>query len=836
MRIGIDMIGNQSTSRARGIGRYVRGLVSNLVARHPRHEYFLYHHPGLPGRDDPWPASATVREMAPVPGDPTLRDTSSRLIMDNPDRLDVYLVPSALECFAGYLPPPKPLDGPKMAVVIYDLIPALFQDHYLASRQPAWAYKWALRTVRRYDLFMTISEWTRADCLRLLGLPPERVATIGTASDAEFFVPDRRRVSDAATTERLRELGVTAPFVFYISGEDERKNHKTLLAAFGLLPRRLRETHQLVITCHFGPGKDSEVRETAERHGVAGRLVLTNYVPDETTRLLYQRCEAFAFVSRYEGFGLPLLEAMHCGAPVLAGRNSSQIEVVGDAGLLADVDDPKDLAAKLERLLVDRDLAQSLRERGPARAANFRWETTADRAAAALEALSPQAGRGAGVSSTLCEVGNAPVGKQPRRPRHRLGATRRVKPRLAYFSPFPPQRSGIAEYSANLLPALGEHYTIDLYHDSCYTPNLFHESYEFPCRDHRAFGRYQRAVGYDRVLYQMGNSEFHGFLYDTLLRFPGIVVLHDLFLANFHHWYARQPGAPADHFLRELTAGDPASAAEYQASPAQWHDETGGLTAACGRRGNMCNRRLLDAARAIVVHDPWNEATIRRLQPDYLGRIHVVPHGVSVPRVSPEARSATRAAFGLPPDALIFGCFGILSRTKCNLETVAAFAELSTEHPGALLLFVGRDLDGGESRAKAESLGLSERVRFLGHVTTGALVDLVATTDIGINLRRPPTHGETSGTLQLLMAAGTPTVVCDVDIFSSYPDDVVCKVAWEDLEGKLAATMRSLAGDAALRRRIAARAVEFVRVNRDGRVVAGQYAEVIEQSARRAAA
>jgi len=807
MRIGIDMIGNQSTSRARGIGRYVRGLISNLAARHPRHEYFLYHHPGLPGCDDPWPASATVREIAAVPGDPTLRDTSSRLIMDNSDRLDVFLIPSALECYGGYLPPPKPLDGPKMAVVIYDLIPALFQDHYLVSRPLLWAYKWALRTVRQYDLCMTISEWTRADCLRLLGLPPDRVATIGTASDPGFFVPEQRAQPGDAASEGLRALGVNAPFVFYVSGEDERKNHNGLVAAFGLLPKRLRETHQLVITCHFGPGRDLEVREVARRHGVNDRLVLTNFVPDEMTRLLYQRCAAFAFVSRYEGFGLPLLEAMHCGAPVLAGRNSSQIEVVGDAGLLADVDDPKDLAAKLERLLVDRDLAQSLRERGPAQAARFSWEATADRTAAALESLLPRRG-----SAGL-----------PR-------AKRRVKPRLAYFSPFPPQPSGIAEYSANLLPALSEHYTIDLYHDSCYTPNLFHESNEFPCRDHRAFGRYHQAVHYERILYQMGNSEYHRFLYDALLRFPGIVMLHDLFLANFHSWYARQPGAPADHFLRELTASAPASAAEYQASPAQWHDDPGGLPAACARRGIMCNRRLLDAARAIVVHDSWNEATIRRLHPDYLGRIDVVPHGVTVPEVLPEARRATRAAFGLPADALIFGCFGILSRTKCNLETIAAFAEVSAKHPGALLLFVGRDLGGGESRAKVEALGLSDRVRFLGHVTTGDLVDLIATADAGINLRRPPTHGETSGTLQLLMAAGTPTVVCDVDIFSSYPDDVVCKVAWDaDFAGRLAATMLTLAGDASLRRRIGNRAVEYVRVNRDWRVVSRQYAAVIEQ-------
>ncbi|HVC97119.1 MAG TPA: glycosyltransferase [Pirellulales bacterium] len=825
MRIGIDMLGNQTPSRTRGIGRYVRGLVSCLVARHPRHEYFLYLHPGLTGLGDSWPGNPVIRVIAPHPTGP-LRDTASRLVVENPDRLDVYLVLSAMEINGSFLPPPKPLDGPKMAVVLYDLIPALYPEQYLAAHHVSLPYDWALRIVRQYDLFLTISQWTRTDCLRLLGVPPERVTTIGTASDPAFFVPDPRSGPDDAVPEPLRALGITSPFVFYVSAEDERKNHNGLVAAFGLLPARLRETHQLVITGRLPASREREIHGMARRHGIADRFVLTNFVPDEMTRLLYQRCAAFAFVSRYEGFGLPLLEAMHCGAPVVAGRNSSQVEVVGDAGLLANVDDPHDVARQLERLLVDRELAQSLRQRGPAQAARFRWETTADRTAEALETLSPTAGRGTGVS---------PAEEQPRRPHPRSGAMRRVKPRLAYFSPFPPQPSGIADYSANLLTELRELYLIDLYHAPYCMPRLGRQSNEFACHDYRTFPRMQRAVHYRRILYQMGNSDSHRFIYDTLFEFPGVVVLHDLFLANFHEWYALQGGAPADHFLRELTASAPASAAEYQAAPAAWRDEPGGLPAACARRGIMCNRRLLDAAPAIVVHDPWNEATIRRSHPDYHGRIHVVPHGVSVPAILPDARRATREAFGLPLDSLVIACFGILKSTKCNLEAIAAFAELAPELPSSHLLFVGRDLDGGAALAKVKSLGLSGRVHFLGHVSAGALSDLVAITDVGVNLRRPPTNGETSGTLQLLLAAGTPTIVSDVDTFSSYPERLVVKIAGgDDLAPRLAAAMRALAGDPRRRQALGRNAIDFIRETRDWRVVARQYAEVIEQASQAA--
>jgi glycosyltransferase involved in cell wall biosynthesis len=812
MRIGIDMLGNQSpVSRKRGVGRFVRGLVRNLLLRHPRHDYFLYHHPGPAGPDDAWPGGAMVRMMGPDPADDSLRGTAARLVAENPDRLDVYLLPSALEYYGGFLPPAKPLDGPKLAVVIHDLIPALFQDHYLRG-ELMWAFHWALHTVRRFDLLLTVSESTRADCLRYLNVPPQRLVTIGEASDGEFFVPNRRRPAADEVAEQLRKLGIAAPFVYYLSGDDLRKNHKGLVAAFALLPLELRRTHQLVITCLSSPVNQRELRDFAQCQGVADRLVLTNFVPDEVTRTLYQQCAAFAFVSRYEGFGLPLLEALHCGAPVLAGRNSSQLEVVGDAGLLANVDDAHDVARQLERLLVDRTLAETLSRRGPEQAAHFRWETTVDRTAEALEGLASEApSRRSAPAAALVKW--------------------RAKPRLAFFSPLPPQPSGVAEYADNLLGTLREYFTIDLYHGPSEAPQLRDGPNQFACRDYRTFGRHHAVLNYDRVLYHMGNSCYHGFVYDTLARHPGVVVLHDLFLANFNDWYAQQPGAPADHFFDELSASAPARAAEYRASGAEWPREPGGLLGACVRRGITCCRNVLERCTAVVVHDIWNMAAIGTYHPEYHGKVYVIPHGAAPLEATPRRRAAARQAFGLPEDALIYGCFGILSHTKCNIETVNAFIQVAAQHPRAVLIFVGHDAANGAIWEHAGSLGLLARVHFLGHVTNEALLDLVATTDVGVNLRRPPTNGETSGTLQLLMAASRPTIVSDVDTFSSYPDHTVCKIAWgEDFTSQLASSMHALAADAQRRDALGAAAGAFIRQTRDWRMVARLYAEAIEDS------
>src|SRR6185437_5346072 len=147
---------------------------------------------------------------------------------------------------------------------------------------------------------------------------------------------------------------------------------------------------------------------------IGDRLVLTNYVSDEVVRVLYQRCSAFVFPSLYEGFGLPILEALQCGAPVIAGRNSSQPEVLGDAGVLVDVGNAADLATGISRVLDDPQLSATLRRLGPPQAKNFTWESTADRAMAAIETL-------------------APVKRLPR------SAPRDTpKPRIALFSPLTP--------------------------------------------------------------------------------------------------------------------------------------------------------------------------------------------------------------------------------------------------------------------------------------------------------------------------------------------------------------------------------------------------------------
>jgi glycosyltransferase involved in cell wall biosynthesis len=808
MKIGIDMFGTQANNRGRGVGRYTRQLVQQLLSRFTRHEYVLYYHEGIPGSDDPWQGAPVIRHVPrPRPGaDP--QASVEHLTRDNPDQIDVLLLSCAFDCYRDFLPPPRTARGPKVACILYDLIPALFQEQYLRGEDASRSYHWALRTARQYDLFLAISEASRADGVRVLDVPDDRVVNISAASDREFFFPDNEQPMSAASAAALAEQGIGQRFVYCVSGMDERKNLKGLLRAFQLLPAPLKQAYQLVVTCAMAESERDFWQDQATELGIGDRLILTNYVSDEVVRVLYQRCSLFVFPSLYEGFGLPILEALHCGAPVVAGRNSSQPEVLGEAGVLVDVANAADLAAGMASVLDDPQRSASLRREAPLQATNFTWESSADRAMAAIETL-------------------APPQRMPR-----AAARSAPKPRIALFSPFTPLRSGVVDYAERLMESLREFYTIDLFHDAGYLPHAGLGGNDVSCHDYRLFPRFQRSLNYAGIVYQMCNSEHCGFIYETLQRFPGLVVMHDFALPEFHVWYASKRQLPVETFLaNELALENEPLSREFQDSFSRWCDEPGGLCRALLTRGLTLNRRILDHAASVVVHDRWGAERMERAVPDLAERVFVVPLGADLTITSPEEKDEIKRRLGFPADALILGCFGFLNGMKYDQETIEAFAALVKGYPAARLLFVGPDFTQGRAQARAAALGVGQQVQFFGHTPKVTFLDLMAITDIGINLRRPPTRGETSSALLTLLGSGVATIITDVDAFAGYPDAVVRKVPPLSPDDRtLELALRELAGDAAARKQLGRAASDYVRQRHAWSQVARQYSDAIERT------
>ena len=383
MRIAIEVFGTQSESRFRGVGRYTYEFVNALLDLGTGHEFLLYAQEGAPADYIPGGGRAELRWLKadPARGERTLSDVFRRLLGTNADGLDMLLLCNPSELRFDYVPPSPPLNGVKMVALVHDLIPLIFSEHYF-KRWPGPEYTRlylrGLDRLRRYDAFVTNSAATRDDVIAHLGARPDRVTNIGAGGDGSFFHPDP---TDA---DGLDRLGIAGPFVFSVGSIEYRKNVNGLIDAFAAMPESIRSTHQLVLT--YNPNQDEvdRVRAHASHRGVLDRLVLTGRVDDPMLRTLYRRCAAFVFPSRYEGFGFPVLEAMLCGAPSIAGKNSSQVEIVGDAGLLVDAGSTEDLRAKLGSVLADPALAADLRRRAPVQGSQFTWRRTAERAVTAF--------------------------------------------------------------------------------------------------------------------------------------------------------------------------------------------------------------------------------------------------------------------------------------------------------------------------------------------------------------------------------------------------------------------------------------------------------------------
>jgi glycosyltransferase involved in cell wall biosynthesis len=402
------------------------------------------------------------------------------------------------------------------------------------------------------------------------------------------------------------------------------------------------------------------------------------------------------------------------------------------------------------------------------------------------------------------------------------------QPRIAFFSPLPPMRSGISDYSASLLNELKQSYAIDLYHADDYLPDLAFRD-DFDCLSARLFEHYRTTRDYHAIVYQMGNSHYHTYLHPIMLRHPGVVTLHDFCLVGFHLQQGSTDHSGKDAIRRALIHWYPehreAIVARFRDLPWDWD----AIQRECARSGWYLNRELFACSGRVVVHSPWCEARARESCPESADRASVIKLGASPRTIAPESRPEIRARFGIAQDALVVASFGLAHADKMICESLIAFESVARTNPAAIYLVVGEESDRGEARLLASSEGLAGRVRFLGRRSAADFADLVAIADIGVNLRRPPTYGETSAALLNLLASGVPAIVTDVATFSDYPDHVVRKVRWDaDGPERLRRALLDLAACAESRRRLGQAAWNYVRDHHAWPQVAKRYVEVIE--------
>jgi alpha-1,3-rhamnosyl/mannosyltransferase len=255
-----------------------------------------------------------------------------------------------------------------LALTVYDLIP-LVLPHYWSSKHRLifrTAHKLALRTARQ---IMTLSESARQDLRRFFGTAADRVHVTPGAVD-ENFQPAARAAIDS-----LRDrYSLRTPYVLYVGINKPPKNLVRLVEAFARVAPRVE--HACVIAGAWD-ARYPEAQQRALELQIDQRVRFLGPLADADLPALYSAADWFITASLYEGFGLPALEALACGTPVLCSNTSSLPEVVGDCGLLFDPTDVRSIAETLEQALADRALRERLRERGLQRAAQFTWDKTA---------------------------------------------------------------------------------------------------------------------------------------------------------------------------------------------------------------------------------------------------------------------------------------------------------------------------------------------------------------------------------------------------------------------------------------------------------------------------
>ena len=228
--------------------------------------------------------------------------------------------------------------------------------------------------IRRLTHVLTVSECSKRDIVEYAGVPPERVTVTPLAADPLLYWPRNKQEAAAALPP---SYGIRSPFILYTSRlEHPGKNHIQLIRAFAKLKREEKIPHQLVLAGSDWGGAE-HVHQAAAKSGCERDIVFTGFMPGKDLPTLCQAADIFVFPSLYEGFGLPVLEAMSCGTPVACSNVSSLPEVAGDAAVLFDPNEEDSIASAIGSIITRDGLAQSLALRGVERARQFSWSKTA---------------------------------------------------------------------------------------------------------------------------------------------------------------------------------------------------------------------------------------------------------------------------------------------------------------------------------------------------------------------------------------------------------------------------------------------------------------------------
>ena len=367
MRVGIDIRSLQNDSQSRGIGTYTRSLIQALLSVDEENEYVFFAFRNRPLPDLCQEAAGKKARVSRL----TWRKKrfvwlSGQVLFPyaaKKERLDVFYSPEYIVPVLGRV---------KKTITVHDFINIEYPLYRKRSGTLRRLYFYLKdKTLHRADRIIAVSDYTRRKIVELTGIKEDKIQVIYEAAGEAF-----RPIKDRERFSRLREkYGIEGKFLFYAGAIDYHKNIDGLIKAFS----RIKDKDAALVLAGVknDPGYFKFIQRLIEGLGLKRNVFLLGYVPQEDLAGLYNMAEAVVSVSFYEGFGLPVIEAMACARPVIAAGNTSMAEIAGDCGILVDPHNLEEITAAMDSLLGDEVLRNSLAEKGFKRSKEFSWEKAA---------------------------------------------------------------------------------------------------------------------------------------------------------------------------------------------------------------------------------------------------------------------------------------------------------------------------------------------------------------------------------------------------------------------------------------------------------------------------
>ncbi len=605
----------------------------------------------------------------------------------------------------------------KYVATMYDLIPYVMKDVYF-SLWPEFIkneYLSKMEILKNYDHLFPISSNTKKDTVERMSVLEEK-QTVAFLGVSKKFQPSPFPI-----------VPIEDDYILYIGGFDPRKNMFRAIEAFSLFKKKYNDKgidYKLYLVCSLNDESHGKLISFAEEQNIAESLVLTGFVDEGELLEIYQKARCFFFPSLYEGFGLPILEALASGLPVACADNSSLPEVAGKYAEYFDAYDIEDMAKSLNKAL-NKGTNLDERMRRYRYASSLSWDIPARK-----------------LLKGILKFGRRKNSKK--------------KKKIAWVSPLPPQRSGIANYSKVLLLAMKKKADIVIYYDEIPPEKELQDIFTIKPLKKLA----KKFDDYDEVIYHLGNnSDFHTNIYKYAWNYPSTVVMHDWnihpfmqhsFLNTEDSLYYKDAisiyGEDGIHELEEI---------KKRGYPDVW-------------RFPMSDA-IAHRSKRVIVHHQW-------VKSQYTNNTHieVIPHFSHIDRESTaEEIRAFKNRYDISDNEFLIVAFGDVNKNKLPDAKISAVKALIDHGYPVKFIFAGKmapDIKPIFELLRGTSY--EKRIFVTGYLDEDEYFSCMYASDLIINLRNP-SMGEASGTLMQSLFAQKATIIGNLNQYREFPDDVV---------------------------------------------------------------